>query len=97
MSLCDEGVFDPDRYAGERTQRAARGTELGNGNRERWRNLFARDKEESIIVWAWQTHARNRAKFAAALADQENVKLHFVRLKNPAEVRRFLSSVSGGD
>jgi adenylate kinase family enzyme len=74
-------------------QRAARRTELWNGNRERWRNLFARDKEESIIVWAWQTHARNRAKFAAAMADQENVKLHFVRLKNPADVRRFLRSV----
>jgi hypothetical protein len=58
-----------------------------------FRNLFARDKEESIIVWAWQTHARNRAKFAAAMADQENVKLHFVRLKNPADVRRFLRSV----
>ena len=80
-------------------QRAARRTELWNGNREHWRNLFSLDKEQSIITWAWQTHARNRAKFTAALADQENVELDVVRLKNPAEVRRFLSSVSasGGD
>ena len=77
-------------------QRAARGTELWNGNREHWRNLFSLDKEQSIITWAWQTHAQNRAKFTAALADQENVELDVVRLKNPAEVRRFLRSVPAG-
>ena len=75
-------------------QRAARRVELWNGNRERWRNLFSVDKEQSVIAWAWQTHAATRAKLEAAMADPENAKLHFVRLKNPAEVRRFLSSVS---
>ena len=75
--------------------RAARRVELWNGNRERWRNLFSVDKEQSVIAWAWQTHAATRAKLEAAMADPENAKLHFVRLKNPAEVRRFLSSVSG--
>jgi adenylate kinase family enzyme len=88
-------------------RRAARRTELWNGNREHWRNLFSLDKEESIITWAWQTHAANRVKYAAAMADGANAELHFVRLKNPAEVRRFLRSVpaapksgasaSGGD
>jgi adenylate kinase family enzyme len=77
--------------------RVARRKELWNGNRERWRNLFSLDKEESVIVWAWQTHTRNRTKYAAAMADPANVELGFVRLKKPAEVRRFLSSVSGGD
>jgi adenylate kinase family enzyme len=81
-------------------QRAARQVELWNGNRERWRNLFSVDKEESVVAWAWQTHAATRAKLAAAMADPAHAKLHFVRLKNPAEVRRFLWSVtsaSGGD
>ena len=64
--------------------------ELWNGNREHWRNLFSLDKEESVIAWAWQTHARNRTKYAAAMADPANVELRFVRLKSPAEVRRFL-------
>jgi adenylate kinase family enzyme len=73
--------------------RVAGRKELWNGNREHWRNLFSLDKEQSIITWAWQTHAQNRAKFTAALADQENVELDVVRLKNPAEVRRFLRSV----
>jgi adenylate kinase family enzyme len=78
-------------------RRAAWRVELWNGNREHWRNLFSLDKEESIITWAWQTHTANRVKYAAAMADQVNAELHFVRLKNPAEVRRFLSSASGGD
>ena len=88
-------------------RRAAWRVELWNGNREHWRNLFSLDKEESIITWAWQTHAANRVKYAAAMADRANATLHFVRLKNPAEVRRFLRSVpaapkpgapaSGGD
>jgi adenylate kinase family enzyme len=79
--------------------RVARRKELWNGNRERWRNLFALDKDESVIVWAWQTHTRNRSRYAAAMADSANGRLHFVRLKKPGEVRRFLSSVpaSGGD
>ena len=73
--------------------RVAGRKELWTGNREHWRNLFSLDKEQSIITWAWQTHAQNRAKFTAALADQENVELDVVRLKNPADVRRFLRSV----
>jgi adenylate kinase family enzyme len=67
--------------------------ELWNGNRERWRNFFSLDKEESVIAWAWQTHAATRAKLEAAMADQGNSHLRFVRLKNPGAVRRFLQDV----
>jgi adenylate kinase family enzyme len=70
--------------------RAAARKELWNGNRERWRNLFSLDKEESVIAWAWQTHAATRARLEAAMADQGNSHLEFVRLKNPGAVRRFL-------
>src|SRR6266436_6414369 len=70
--------------------RAAGRVELWNGNRERWRNFFALDKEESVIVWAWQTHAVNRVKLEAAMADPGNSHLRFVRLTKPAVVRRFL-------
>jgi len=73
--------------------RAAGRVELWNGNRERWRNFFALDKEESVIVWAWQMHAANRVKLEAAMADPGNSHLRFVRLKKPAAVRRFLRSV----
>jgi adenylate kinase family enzyme len=76
-------------------RRVAGRVELWNGNRERWRNFFALDEEESVIVWAWQTHARNRARYVAAMADPSFSHLRFVRLRSPAEVRRFLRS--GGD
>ncbi len=81
-------------------RRVAGRTELWNGNREHWRYLFSRDKEESVIAWAWQNHASNRARFEAAMADPANGHLRFVRLTSPAAVRRFLrstSSVSGVD
>ena len=74
-------------------RRAAARVELWNGNRERWRNFFALDKEESVISWAWQTHATTRAKFEAAMGDPENSHLRFVRLTTPTAVRRFLSGV----
>ena len=80
-------------------RRAAARTELWNGNRERWRNFFSLDKEQSVIAWAWQTHATTRARYQAAVKDPANERLRFVRLRTPAEVRRFLRSVaaSGGD
>jgi adenylate kinase family enzyme len=74
--------------------RAAKRTELWNGNRERWRNFFSVDKEESVIAWAWQTHAATRAKLEAARADQGNSHLEYVRLTSPAAVRRFLRSAA---
>ena len=51
---------------------------------------------DAVISWAWQTHAANRAKLEAAMADPANGHLRFVRLSSPAAVRRFLRS-SGGD
>ena len=74
-------------------RRAAARTELWNGNRERWRNFFSLDKEESVIAWAWQTHAATRAKLEAARADRGNSHLEFVRLENPGAVRRFLQDL----
>jgi adenylate kinase family enzyme len=37
--------------------------ELWNGNRERWRNFFALDKEESVIVWARRTGLGTRRRW----------------------------------
>lgn len=69
--------------------RVAGRTELWNGNRERWRNLFSLDKEKSVIAWAWQTYAANRARYEAAMADPAHGHLRFVRLRSPAAVRHF--------
>ena len=78
------------RVAWRTLRRVAGRVELWNGNRERWRNFFTLDKEESVISWAWQTHATNRVKYQAAMANQANGHLRFVRLTSPAAVREFL-------
>jgi adenylate kinase family enzyme len=71
-------------------RRVAGRAELWNGNRERWRNVFTWDKDESIIAWAWQTYDSRRERYSAALADPANAHLTFVRLRSPRAVRRFL-------
>ena len=75
-------------------RRAASRAELWNGNRERWRNLFSWDEEESVIAWAWQTYGARRERYLAAMADPAYGRLCFVRLTSPAAVRRFLRSAS---
>ncbi len=74
-------------------RRVALRTELWNGNREHWHYLFSLNKEESVIAWAWQNHASNRARFEAAMSDPANGHLRFVRLRNPASVRRLLHGI----
>jgi adenylate kinase family enzyme len=64
--------------------------ELWNGNRERWRNIFTLDDQESVIAWAWKTHGSRRERYAAALADPAYSHLRFVRLRSPGAMRRFL-------
>ena len=50
-------------------RRLATGTELWNGNRERWRYLFRR--EESVLLFAWTNHRRLRARYESAQADPQ--------------------------
>jgi adenylate kinase family enzyme len=66
--------------------------ELWNGNREHWRAFFSLDPEQSILVWAWTTHARNQARYLAASQDPANAHLTFVRLTSPGAARRFLTA-----
>ena len=71
-------------------RRVAGRQELWNGNRERWRNLFSWNPEQSVISWAWHTHAAVRARYAAAAADPANAQLRFVRLASHRDAARFL-------
>jgi len=88
--------LDPPRRAVMRRviwrtlRRAALRVELWNGNRERWRNLFARDPEQSIVVWAWQRHSVYRARYAAATTDAAWRHLTFVRIRSRKDAQRLL-------
>jgi adenylate kinase family enzyme len=73
-------------------RRMATKEELWNGNRERWRFLFR--PEESVILYAWTSHRRNRARYLAAQADPANTHLSFVRVRRPAETAGLLRGLS---
>jgi adenylate kinase family enzyme len=64
--------------------RAIMGTELWNGNRERWSMLLSADHP---IRWAWRTYHRRRRDYEAAL------DARWVRLDSRREARRWLENL----
>jgi adenylate kinase family enzyme len=74
-------------------RRIALRVELWNGNRERWRNLFTRDPQESVIAWAWYRHAVYRTRYAASATDIRWQHLTFVRIRSRGDARRLLARV----
>ena len=52
-----------------------------NGNRKHWSNLFRRDPDLNILLWAWTTHASTRAKLELEAAGSA---APWVRLRQPS-------------
>ena len=73
-------------------RRATLGTELWNGNRERWQDMLCRESERSIILWSWTNHAKYHDRYHAATSDEVWGHLTFVRLRSRAEIERFLEA-----
>jgi adenylate kinase family enzyme len=61
---------------------------LWSGNREEFWRTFTRD---SIIWWAWTTHARRKREYPERLARPENAHLTVFRFASPREAERWLS------
>jgi adenylate kinase family enzyme len=70
--------------------RVTQRVELWNGNRERLRNLLARDPAESVIVWAWHHHIKYYNRYSAATNDPVWSHLHFHRLTSRNDARHLL-------
>ncbi|MGF6888305.1 adenylate kinase family enzyme [Nocardia sp. GAS34] len=77
--------------------RVLTGRELWNGNREHWRNMVSRDPQRSIIVFAWQSHPRNRARYLAAQSDPAYRDITFIRLRTHRDIAAFLARLGGAD
>ncbi len=75
--------------------RALTRRELWNGNRESWSSMFSADPAQSVIRWAWTTHATNRTRYLAALEDPAHSEITFIRLRSRREVARFLDALEG--
>ena len=65
-------------------------TELWNGNRERVRNLFSLNPDNSIILWAWTRHDHYVTRYEAAMRDSRWSDKEWHRLRSPEEVSAFL-------
>ncbi len=65
--------------------------ELWNGNRERWRNFFSLNPQQSVIAWAWTKHAVYRQQYQAAALDPANAHLTFIRIANRADADRLIA------
>ena len=76
-------------------RRAVTRQELWNGNREQLGNFLTWVPEESIISWAWHSHAKYRTRYAAAAADPANRHLTFIRLTSRRDAGRFLADPAG--
>ena len=79
---------------GRTLRRIATREELWNGNRERWRNLFSLDEEQSVIVWSWNSHERYRARYQE-LADRPDLSdVRFVRIRSRGEAGELLAGLT---
>ena len=68
--------------------------ELWNGNRETLKNFVRLDPEKSILRWAWTRHSFYRQRYEEAASGGGAWEgLAVVRLRTPAEVRRFVESL----
>ena len=67
--------------------RAATGEEICNGNRESLRIAFSRN---SIILWAIQTHKKNKRRYDGLFKSRDYSHLGKVRLKTPKAAAAFL-------
>lgn len=74
--------------------RGIRRTKLWHGNRENLAKHFF--TKESLFLWAFNTHPRQRREFPVSLAQPVYRHLHVVRLRSPAATRRWLTTVATG-
>jgi adenylate kinase family enzyme len=74
-------------------RRTVRREELWNGNKERWRNLFSTDPEESVVAWAWTTHQARHEWTTQFLARPPRDGLSLVHLTTVADERLFCAGL----
>ena len=73
-------------------RRAYHQTELWNGNRESFANLFSLKPDRSIIAWSFSRHALYRRRYAVATVDPQWSALQFIALQSSTQVSQFLKN-----
>ena len=73
------------------TRRATLGTPLYHGNRESWRSAFF--SRDSILLWSWQTFAKNRRNYRDLRASAQFPQLQWLEFKTPQQAQEWLDSL----
>lgn len=73
-------------------ERVVRRTELWNGNREPFSNMWSFNPETSIIAWTASRHQLVRRRYSAAMEDPRWSHLTFVQLRSSTQVAQFLKN-----
>jgi len=73
-------------------QRLLKKEVLWGGNRETlYKSFMSRD---SIILWAWNSHSKNKARYEADFHSGDYRGMHLLRLKSHKECHEFVLSLS---
>jgi adenylate kinase family enzyme len=75
-------------------QRVLRRTELWNGNREPFSNLWSLNPHKSIIAWSATRHGHYRRRYLGAMHDPQWSDLSFIRLRTQGQVDQFLQTAA---
>ena len=73
-------------------RRTVLGEEYWHGNRESLRTHFM--TKDSLYLWVLQTYKRRRREYPVLLALPEHSHLTAIRLRSPAEARRWLATLA---
>ena len=80
------------RLARRTAKRLIADEQVCGNNHERLRKTLSR---ESIILWAFQSHWKNRRRYLSLTADPERGTLRVVRLRSPRETEQFVQALAG--
>lgn len=64
---------------------------LWGGNVETFRKSFL--EKDSVIAWSWKTYDRRKEKFSRMMMENPYRNGRFIRLRSPAETRKFLREI----
>jgi adenylate kinase family enzyme len=74
-------------------RRVAMGTELWNGNRERWGNLWNTEPEQNVMLWAFTRFEHIRTRYEARTREPRFAHLAVHRLRTDPERERLLAAL----
>lgn len=84
------------QIASRTLRRAVMRTELWNGNRESWRDMFSRDPQRSMLAWTWTQYPVYEERYARLSEDPRWAQLQCHKFVSHGESERWLMGLVQG-